>query len=63
MSNRAGKRERLARNRHVRGTLGTRIGSEWVTLKVGRGHLGRQLRRSLSAVPVGDSRKTTKTDE
>lgn len=36
MSNRTGKREREARNRHKRCMATVRIGGEWQTLKLGR---------------------------
>ena len=68
MSNRAGKREREAGNRHKRGTLSTafltRNGREWQTVKLGRKKIGavlrssmpgfRQLERDMAAVPVDD---------
>jgi len=61
MSNRAGKREREARNRHKRGSTSALIGGDWVTLKLGRkksasyywGRL-RPVRKGMAAVPVDD---------
>jgi hypothetical protein len=74
MVNRAGKRERQARNRHKRGTISRSIptptGTAWLTLKAGHrkalGFLRMTLfskpRRTMAAVPVDDRGKPIKTD-
>jgi len=46
MTNRPGKRERQARRRQRRATVGLAGGSR--TLKVGRKHLGRLIRRDFA---------------
>ena len=61
MSNRAGKREREARNRHKRGSVYALIGRDWVTLKLGSKKMTsyfwgdlRSVRNGVAAVPVDD---------
>ena len=67
MSNRAGKRERKARNRHKRAVtycLDPRTCPQWVAVKSGSKHLmGRLERAIIAAVPVADSRSDRKADE
>ncbi|MFQ5443004.1 MAG: hypothetical protein ACE5EK_00155 [Nitrospinales bacterium] len=62
MSNRKGKREREAGNRHKRGSASTLNGAEWITLKLGRKKLSTFFRKTLGAIPVADSRKGFKSD-